>query len=79
MMSICSDFKREKLSLYTEYSEKLWRTYYNNVLITLATDSATIKFKEHIKLMQRQLMLISQETIKTISFYEAYKECYEIF
>ena len=52
---------------------------YNNVLIILATDSAIIKYKKHIKLMQRQLTLVSQETIKVISFQKVYKECYEIY
>ena len=49
------------------------------MLIMLAADSAIIKYKECIKLMQRQLTSVSQETIKTISFYKAYKECYKIF
>ena len=51
---------------------------YNNILITLAADSAIIKYKNILK-MQRQLTSVSQETIKVISFYKVYKECYEIF
>ena len=78
-MSIHSNFNKEKLSLYKIYSEELWRTCYENVLIMLATDSAIIKNKECIKLMWQQLMSVSQEIIKVISFYKAYRECYEIF
>ena len=52
---------------------------YDNVLTTLAMNSVTIKYKEHIKLMRRQLTSVSQEIIKVINFREIYKECYKIF
>ena len=49
------------------------------MLITLALNSITVKYKECIKLMQRQLILVSQETIKEESFQKVYKEFYKIF
>ena len=50
-MSVYSNLLREKTPLYKRYSEKLWKTCYDNMLTTLATDSVIIKYKEHIKLM----------------------------
>ena len=38
------------------------------MLITLVTNLVIIKYKECIKLMQRQLMSVSQKTIKAIIF-----------
>ena len=49
------------------------------MLTMLAKNLATIKYKECIKLMQRQLTSVSQEIIRAVSFQKVYKECYNIF
>ena len=52
-MSIYSDSEGEKSSLYKKYSEKLWKTYYDNVLTTLVINLIIFKYEECIEIMRR--------------------------